>query len=73
MKEGGQQDSSVKEGGQASKKRRRSNPSEKARLLVATISANRMKAEDHMDMHRTMDFDAIARCQFLDNVDPDSQ
>ena len=59
-KEGGQQDS---------KKRKRANPSEKASLLVDTISANRMKAEEHMDLYKTMDVDAISRC----HVDPDSQ
>ena len=59
-----------KEGGQqAIKKRKRSNPSEKASLLVDTISANRMKAEEHMDLYKTMDIDAISRC----HVDPDSQ
>ena len=51
------------EGGQASKKRRRSK-SEKASLLVDTICDNRLKAEEHMDLYETIDFDAISRCQF---------
>ena len=47
----------------ASRKRKRSN-SEKAGLLVDTIRANRLKAEAHLDLYKTMDFDAISRCQF---------
>ena len=46
-----------------SRKRKRSN-SEMAGDLVVTTSSNKLKAESLLDLYKTLDLDAISRCQF---------
>ena len=54
----------TKEDGLSNKKRKRSNSDNRARDLLNTISANKQKAEAHLELYKTLDMDAISRCQY---------